>query len=161
MHNSLKKLVYCMISITAISVVQFKAVCLEPLAVLMLEYVYFDLSVFGSLRSRRLQGVGTRKNGRARRRHACVRVSLARARSLFRPLLPSACYAGYVFGGKGKVSSLKDFVSCLDAGDCNGVDTNFMNRIASDIGSGLLYLHERGIAQRDLKIANVLVSNHH
>ncbi|CAH3190826.1 unnamed protein product [Porites lobata] len=103
-----------MISITAISVVQFKAVCLEPLAVLMLEYVYFDLSVFG-----------------------------------------------YVFGGKGKVSSLKDFVSCLDAGDCNGVDTNFMNRIASDIGSGLLYLHERGIAQRDLKIANVLVSNHH
>ena len=156
-----------MISITAISVVQFKAVCLEPLAVSMLEYVYFDLSVFGSLRSRRLQVVGTRKNGRARRRHARgeeahpLRVSLARARSLFRPLLPSACYAGYVFGGKGKVSSLKDFVSCLDAGDCNGVDTNFMNRIASDIGSGLLYLHERGIAQRDLKIANVLVSNHH
>ena len=110
MHNSLKKLVYCMISITAISVVQFKAVCLEPLAVLILEYVYFDLNVFG---------------------------------------------------GKGKVSSLKDFVSCLDTGDCNGVDTNFMNRIASDIGSGLLYLHERGIAQRDLKIANVLVSNHH
>ena len=26
---------------------------------------------------------------------AFVRVSLARARSLFRPLLPSACYAGY------------------------------------------------------------------
>ena len=110
MHNSLKKLVYCMISITAISVVQFKAGCLEPLAVLMLEYIYFDLSVFG---------------------------------------------------GEGKVSSLKDFISCLDKGYCNGVDTNFMNRIASDIGSGLLYLHERGIAQRDLKIANVLVSNHH
>ena len=115
-----------------------------------------------NLRSRRLEVVGTRKNGRARRRHPHPsRVYLARARSLFRPLLPSACYAGYVFGGKGKVSSLKDFVSCLDAGDCNGVDTNFMNRIASDIGSGLLYLHERGIAQRDLKIANVLVSNHH
>ena len=45
--HSLKKLVYCMISITAISVVQFKAVCHEPVAVLMLEYVYFDLSVFG------------------------------------------------------------------------------------------------------------------
>ena len=37
-----------------------------------------------------LEVVGTRKNGRARRRHA----SLARARSLFRPLLPSACHAG-------------------------------------------------------------------
>ena len=34
--------------------------------------------------------MGTRKNGRARRRH-----SLARAHSLFHPLLPSACYAGY------------------------------------------------------------------
>ena len=42
-----------------------------------------------SLRSRRLEVVGTRKNGRPN-------VSLARARSLFRPLLPSACYAGYV-----------------------------------------------------------------
>ena len=53
-----------------------------------------------SLRSRRLEVVGTRKNGRARR-HARgevahpSRVSLARARYLFRPLLPSACYAGY------------------------------------------------------------------
>ena len=95
MHNSLKKLVYCMISITAISVVQFKAVCHKPVAVLMLEYIYFDLSVFG---------------------------------------------------GEGKVSSLKDFISCLDKGYCNGVDTNFMNRIVSDIGSGLLYFHKRGIA---------------
>ena len=41
-----------------------------------------------SLRSRRLEAVGTRKNGRGRRRHA-------RARSLFRPLLPSTCQAGY------------------------------------------------------------------
>ena len=50
-----------------------------------------------SLCSRRLEVVGARKNGRARRRHARVEVfSLARARSLFRPLLPSACYAGYI-----------------------------------------------------------------
>ena len=40
-----------------------------------------------SLRSRRLEVVGTRKNARERRH-------LARPRSLFRPLLPSACYAG-------------------------------------------------------------------
>ena len=45
------------------------------------------LGLIISLRSRRLEVVGTRKNGRARRRHA---------RSLFRPLLPSACYAGYL-----------------------------------------------------------------
>ena len=53
-----------------------------------------------SLRSRRLEVVGRRKNERARR-HARgevghpSRISLACARSLFRPLLPSACYAGY------------------------------------------------------------------
>ena len=41
--HSLKKLVYCMISITAISY-QLKAVCHEPLAV-MLKYLYFDLSI--------------------------------------------------------------------------------------------------------------------
>ena len=52
-------------------------------------------SLLTSLRSRRLEVVGTRKNGCARRRHP-LRVSLARARSLFRPLLPSACYAGYL-----------------------------------------------------------------
>ena len=40
-----------------------------------------------SLRSRRLEVVGTRKNGR---------VSLALTRSLFRPLPPSACYAGNI-----------------------------------------------------------------
>ena len=57
---------------------------------------------FRSLRSRRLEVVGTRKNGRAKRRHARgerelphpSRVSLACACSLFRPLLPSACYVG-------------------------------------------------------------------
>ena len=91
------------------NIVGFKAVCHEPVA-LMLEYVYFDLSVFG---------------------------------------------------GEGKVSSLKNFLSCLDKGNCHGIEANFMTSIASDIGSGLLYLHERGIAHRDLKPSNVLVSNHH
>ena len=60
---------------------------------------------FRSLRSRRLEVVGTRKNGRAKRRHARgqrelphpSRVSLACACSLFRPLLPSACYVGQFF----------------------------------------------------------------
>ena len=50
------------------------------------------LSSVHSLRSRRLEVVGTRKNGRVRTR---PRVSPSRARSLFRSLLPSACYAGF------------------------------------------------------------------
>ena len=32
-----------------------------------------------------------------------LRVSLARARSLFRPLLPSACYAGYLTVYRGNI----------------------------------------------------------
>ena len=53
-------------------------------------FLHLSLDFFLSLRSRRLELVGARKNGRARRRHF-----LARACSLFCPLLPSACYAGY------------------------------------------------------------------
>ena len=66
-------------------------------------YVYTRRDIF-SLRSRRLELVCTRKHGPARRRHARgegegelphpSRVSLARTSFLFRPLLPSACYAG-------------------------------------------------------------------
>ena len=49
----------------------------------------FDDFLFNdfSLRSRRLEVVGARKNGR-------TRVSLSRARSFLRPLLPSAYYTG-------------------------------------------------------------------
>ena len=49
-----------------------------------------------SLRSRRLEVVGERENGRARGRHARGEgVSFSRARFFLCPLLPSACYAGY------------------------------------------------------------------
>ena len=47
--------------------------------------------ICSSLRSRRLEVVGTRKKAPERRRH------LARPRSLFCPLLPSACYSGYIY----------------------------------------------------------------
>ena len=47
-----------------------------------------EYRIFSSLRSRRLEVEGARKNVR-------VRVSLSRARSFLRPLLPSACYEGY------------------------------------------------------------------
>ena len=60
-----------------------------------------NLLIGASLRSRRLEVVGTRKTGARegdtrgeRKLPHPLRVSLARARSLFRPLLPSACYAG-------------------------------------------------------------------
>ena len=66
-----------------------------------------------NLRNRRLEVVGTRKNGRARRRHPHPsRVSLARARSLFRPLLPSTCFEGYERGdisGKKNVEDNENF----------------------------------------------------
>ena len=55
-------------------------------------FLHLSLDFFFSLPSRGLELVGARKNGRARRGHF-----LARACSLFRPLLPSACYAGYFF----------------------------------------------------------------
>ena len=50
-----------------------------------------------SLRSRLLEVVGEKENGRARGRHerGVVRVSFSRARFFVCPLLPSACFAGY------------------------------------------------------------------
>ena len=49
--------------------------------------------VRSSLRSRRLEVAGEREKGRARGRHARA---FSRARFFLCPLLPSACYAGYV-----------------------------------------------------------------
>ena len=54
---------------------------------------FFCFSLFTSLRSRRLEVVGERENGRVRGRHA--RVSFSRAVFFSCPLLPS--YAGYLF----------------------------------------------------------------
>ena len=57
-----------------------------------------------SLRSRRLEVVGTRKNGRARRRHARVEVfSLARARSLF----------GHYFQAPATQAIFQTFIPCF------------------------------------------------
>lgn len=91
------------------NIFSFKAVCKEPVA-MMMAYVYFDLDIFG---------------------------------------------------GDGKVSSLNDFVSCLDQNDCHGIGANLMTKSSVDMLSGLKYLHEIDIAHRDLRPANVLVSNHH
>ena len=62
--------------------------------VYLLPFQPLDLSTC-SLRSRRLEIVGERENGGARGRHACLLL----ARPFFLcPLLPSACYAGYLHG---------------------------------------------------------------
>ena len=54
------------------------------------------------LRSRRLEVVGERENGRVRGRHALPsRVFFSRARFFLYPLLPSACSASYQDNGPG------------------------------------------------------------
>jgi len=66
-----------------------------------------------------------------------------------------------VFGAEGKLSSLNELMYLIDSQDCNGIEGTVMDKIAANVAGGLLYLHENGIAIRDLKPANVLVSNHH
>ncbi|XP_074608746.1 cyclin-dependent kinase 9-like [Acropora palmata] len=95
------------------NVVKFKAFCQKPYAI-MLEYVYFDFSVFGD---------------------ECDK----------------------------KVHSLREFLVFVDKEqvleDLN--ECSVITKIAKDVANGLCYLHSKDIVHRDLKTANVLVSNQH
>ncbi len=65
------------------------------------------------------------------------------------------------FGDDTQVNNLSDFLTHVDENnDCEGF-THLMPVIAEDIAKGLNYLHEKGIVHRDIKTANVLVSNQH
>lgn len=62
-----------------------------------------------------------------------------------------------------KVHSLREFVAFVDNQDAlEGFnDSGFFTKIAKDVASGLCYLHSKDVVHRDLKTANVLVSNQH
>ena len=56
--------------------------------------------------------------------------------------------------------TLSDFLIKIDEYDCVGFQ-ELVSHAATEIISGLAYLHQTGIAQRDLKTANISVSNQH
>ncbi len=65
------------------------------------------------------------------------------------------------FGLRAKVNCLADLLLHLDKNSCANIDKQVFYQAASDVVSGLQYLHESGITHRDLKPANILVSNQH
>ena len=74
--------------------------CAVFIVLLTVKAIYYCL--LASLSSRRFEVVGERENGRARGRHTGgvsslpSGVSFSRARFFLCPLLPNACYAGYL-----------------------------------------------------------------
>jgi len=80
--------------------------------------------------------------------------------------VPPALILEYVYfdfepiGGPGRCSNLQEFLSFIN--DNNAVDElNFSKVIALYLCSGVAFLHRNGIAHRDIKPQNVLVSNKH
>ena len=65
-----------------------------------------------------------------------------------------------LFGADVCVSTLSDFLIKIDEYDSAGFQ-ELVSHAATEIISGLAYLHQTGIAHRDLKTANILVSNQH
>ena len=65
------------------------------------------------------------------------------------------------FGEDKKLNSLQDFLGFVEKNDNFECFNKFglHSKIVKDIAKGLFHLHSRGILHRDLKSANILVSN--
>ena len=73
-------------------------------------------------------------------------------------MLEYICFDFKPFGQDIRVSTLSDFLLKVDDANCEG-NHDLVNYAAKEIIQGLAYLHSNGIVHRDLKSANMLVSN--
>lgn len=69
-------------------------------------------------------------------------------------------YVYFDFGQDVRVSTLSDFLLKINEHNCTRFQ-EVVNHAAMEIIDDLAYLHSQGIAHRDLKMANILVSNQH
>ena len=60
-----------------------------------------------------------------------------------------------------KANSLAAFLRQFDKTDCANLSVKVFLRATENVALGLQHLHQKGLAQRDLKPSNVLVSNQH
>ena len=66
----------------------------------------------------------------------------------------------HLFGQAVRVDTLFEFLLKIDEQNCSGFH-DLVCRVATEVIDGLGYLHNQRIAHRDLKTANILVSNQH
>ena len=76
-------------------------------------------------------------------------------------MMEYSCFDFRPFGVEKKVTTLEDFVHYVDAEFDFSSFSDVLVVCARDVLTGLEYLHDNGIAHRDLKPGNTLVCNQH
>lgn len=93
-------------------------------------------------------------------KHQSVVKSMAVCYQPLAMMLKYVYFDFHLFGQAVRVNTLSEFLLKIDEKNCGGFH-DLIYHAATEVIDGMGYLHNQRIAHRDLKTANILVSNQH